>query len=347
MRKNLPTGLSVRFYRQLAWLLQSNCSLSEASKTMHEAATESAMTRLLDQLGTPDSEVVSDWLSNAPEAFPSDIVAAIKHAEALGKTPQCLDALASDLFRLDTLEDGGRGILVYPAAIMAIMAVIGVIYSIFVLPSFREVFESFGAQLPAPTQFALSLIDWLIIPLLLITGLVVLTVILSRLGKNNTPMHRLGEELSQQLLAIIGYRQYRSQLVWGRAIKISAVSIRHALNTALMLRAAAANTLDKTEAGLLRQMAVKLDGNDLPTAFLTIPKLPPFIQEMLFIGNKTGRFEDALIMAGTMVNELALNKISVIRQRFEVTISIVVGLFVGFMVIAMYLPIFKLGQTVG
>ena len=78
-----------------------------------------------------------------------------------------------------------------------------------------------------------------------------------------------------------------------------------------------------------------------------MPRLPHFIREMLVIGHKTNRLGDALAFSGTMATELALNKIGVMRQRFEVTAAIVMGLFVGFMVIAMYLPIFKMGHAIG
>ena len=56
---------------------------------------------------------------------------------------------------------------------------------------------------------------------------------------------------------------------------------------------------------------------------------------------------EALALAGSIAKELAMNKIGMIRQRFEVTAAIIIGLFVGVMVIAMYLPIFKMGQIVG
>ena len=346
VRNNLSTSVTVRFFRELAWLLESGCSPTEAFVALQEATTENPMKRLLDRLGVPRTDSVADWLGNAPETFPAAIIQAIRHAEERDKIPECLEVLASDLFRIDVLEDGGRGILFYPAAIMLIMGVLGIIYSIFVLPAFEEFFNSVGAELPTATRLAITLGNWLILPLLLLTFLVVITNFLTSFSNRASRLLRLGRELTQQLLALIGYRQFRAQLVWGRITQIAAASSQYALDPATMLRAAAANTLDTAEAGLLRHAAEGLCNKNLPDALLSMPTLPHFIREMVIIGNKTKRLEEALALAGTMARELALNKIGVIRQRFEVTVAIIMGLFVGFMLIAMYEPIFQMGQAV-
>lgn len=347
MRVNLSTSVSVRFFRQLAWLLQGGGSLVEASVALREAAAEPSMRRLLETLGTPTGDSVAEWLAKVPEKFSAAVIDAVRDAEARGKTPECLDVLASDLFRVDALEDGGRGILFYPAAILLIMTVIGIIYGIFVLPAFKDTFESMGAQLPAATQWALKVDYWLVMPLVALTFLIFASVALTAFGKRASALHRLGMELTQQLLAIMGYRKFRAELVWGRITQIAAASVQAGLNPSMMMRAAAVTTLDMTEAGLLCQVAEKLDTQKLPDGLLTMPRLPHFIKEMVVIGHRTNRIEEALAFAGTMARELAQNKIGVARQRFEVTAAIVMGLFVGFMVIAMYLPIFKMGQTVG
>lgn len=347
MRVNLSTSVSVRFFRQLAWLLEGGDSLSGAHGAMQEAAAEPSMKRLLETLGTPGGDSLAEWLSKAPDKFPPAVVEAVRHAEARGKTPECMDVLASDLFRVDAVEDGDRGIMFYPAAVLLVMTLIGVVYSIFVLPSFRQMFDSFGAELPWATQVTLKLDYWLMVPLLTLSLLVFSTVVLTGLGKRTSAIYRLGMELSQQLLALMGYRKFRAELVWARITQIAGASAQYGLDPAAMMRAAAANTLDTAEARLLRQAAEKLDDRELPDALLAMPKLPPYIREMVVIGHRTSRIDEALAFAGTMAREVAQNRIGVARQRFEVTAAIIMGLFVGFMVIAMYLPIFKMGQTVG
>ena len=347
MRNNLSMSVTVRFFRQLAWLFESESSLADAVVAMQEAAADADMKRLLQKLGTLPNNSIADWLGKAPDKFPAAVINAVRHAEELQKVPQCLEILASDLFRKDVMEDGGRGILFYPAALMLVMCIVGGTYSIFVLPAFKEMFDSFGAELPLPTRLALTMGDWLIVPLLLLTCLVVATAMLTSFGKRASGLYRMGAELTQQLLAIIGYRQFRSQLVWGRVTRIAAASTQYELDTATMLRAAAAHTLDTTEARLLLQAAEGVANKNLSDALLEMPRLPHFIREMLVIGHKTNRLGEALAFSGTMATELALNKIGVMRQRFEVTAAIVMGLFIGFMVIAMYLPIFKMGQAVG
>ncbi len=346
MRTNPSTSVSVRFFRQLAWLLESGSILQEAYAAMQEAAADDAMKRLLAELGAPEGQSIAKWLANAPDRFPTAIIAAVRDAEAEGKAAQCLDALASDLFRVDALEDGSRSILFYPAAILMVMTLIGGVYTIFVLPAIRNMFESMSAELPGITRLALTLDYWLIVPLVLVSLLIFSSSALSNFTGPASRLHRLGSELTQQLLALMGYRKYRAQLVWARIFRIASVSIQHGLTPATMLRAAASTTLDLAEAAQLTQTARLLDGNDVQAALLAMPKLPHFIREMIVIGHRTQRIEEALAFAGDMARELAQGRIAVARQRFEVTAAIVMGLFVGFMVIAMYLPIFKMGQAV-
>ncbi len=347
MRTNPSTSVSVRFFRQLAWLLDSGSILQEAYAAMQEAAADDAMKRLLATLGVPEGQSVAKWLAKAPDRFPTAVVAAVRDAEAEGKAAQCLQAVASDLFRVDALEDGGRGILFYPAAILMVMTVIGTVYSIFVLPAIRNMFESMGAEeLPAVTRLALHLDYWLLVPLICVSILIFSSAALTNFSGRSSRLYRLGTELTLQLLAIMGYRKFRAQLVWARIFRIASVSIERGLNPAAMLRAAAATTLDIAESAQLGQAARLLDGKDVPAALLAMPKLPHFVREMIVIGHRTQRIEEALAFAGDMARELAQGRIAVARQRFEVTAAIVMGLFVGFMVIAMYLPIFKMGQTV-
>lgn len=347
VRNKLSMSVTVRFFRQLAWLFENDTSLANVVASIQEAAVDVEMKRLLQKLGEPSNGSLAEWLGNAPDIFPLEVIHAVRYAEEQQKISACLDMLASDLFRKDVMEDGGRGILFYPAALMLVMCMIGVIYSIFVLPAFQNMFDSFGAELPLSTRMALTMGDWLIFPLLVLTCLVVATVMLSNFGKRATVLHRMGMALTQRLLTVIGYRQFRTQLVWGRVTRIAAASLQYELDSATMLRAAAAYTLDETEAGLLLKAAEGLSNKDLSGALLDMQELPDFIREMLVIGLRTNRLGEALAFSGTIATELTLNKIGVMRQRFEVTAAIVMGLFVGFMVIAMYLPIFKMGQVVG
>ncbi len=346
MRNNFSSTISVRFLRQLAWLLDSGETLAAAHEALREAAADAVMQKLLAELGAPDGASVADWLAKAPDRFAPETVAAVRDAEARGKAAQCLEVLASDLFRTDALEDGGRGILFYPVAVLSVMALIGAVYDIFVLPAFQNMYASFDAHLPAATRIALVLPQWLIPPMAIVALLVFATIMFSSFSRRMPRLHRLGTELSQQLLAFMGYRRFRAELGWARITRIAAAAAEHGLQPGLMLRAAAAATLDMVEARLLRQAADKFTGQDVAQALLAMPRLPHFIREMLVIGSRTRREAEAMAFAGSLAQEQARGRISVARQRFEVVSAIVMGVFVGFLVVALYLPIFNMATTV-
>lgn len=345
MRNNFSSTVSVRFLRQLAWLLDSGETLSGAREALCTAAADAPMQNLLDTLGEPGSTSVAEWLKKAPARFAPEVVAAVQDAEAHGKGAQCLDVLASDLFRTDALEDGGRGILFYPVAILGVMAVIGAVYDIFVLPAFHGLYASFGAHLPMTTRIALVAPKWLIPPVVIIALLIFASIMFSSFTRRLPPLHRLGVDLTQQLLAFMGYRRFRAELVWARITRIAGAATENELNPALMMRAAAAATLDMVEARLLRQAAEKFTGLGAIEALLAMPRLPKFIREMLVIGSRTQRETEALAYAASLAQEEARGRINVARQRFEVVSAIVMGMFVGFIVVALYLPIFNLAMV--
>lgn len=345
MRNNFSSTVSVRFLRQLAWLLESGETLPAAHAALREAAGDAAMQALLAELGAPAGASAADWLAQAPGRFAPEVVAAVRDAESRGKAAQCLDVLASDLFRTDALEDGGRGILFYPVAVLSVMALVGAAYDIFVLPAFQSVYASFQAQLPMTTRIALALPQWLIPPVAIVALLIFVTVTFSSFSQRVPRLHRLGTDLSQQLLAFMGYRRFRAEMVWARITRIVGAASENGLHPGLMMRAAAAATLDIVEARLLRQAADKFAGQDAAQALLALPRLPQLIREMLVIGSKTGREAEALAFAGSLAQEQARGRINVARQRFEVISAIVMGVFVGFMLIALYLPIFNMAMV--
>jgi type IV pilus assembly protein PilC len=346
MRNNFSSTVSVRFLRQLAWLLESGEPLSAAHDALRDAAGDAAMRELLDRLGAPTGNSVADWLVKSPRRFAPAVVDAVRDAESHGKGAQCLDVLASDLFRTDALEDGGRGILFYPIAVLLVMAVIGALYDIFVLPAFGELYASFSTQLPAVTRVALALPQWLLPPLVVLALLIFATITFSGFSQRLPRLHRLGVELTQQILAFMGYRRFRAELVWARITRIVGAAAENGLNTGLMMHAAASTTLDVVESRLLRQAAEKLAGQEPLRALLEMPRLPHFIREMLVIGSRTRREAEALAFAGSLAQEQARGRISVARQRFEVVSAIVMGIFVGLMVVALYLPIFNMASAV-
>lgn len=284
-----------------------------------------------------------DAMARLPDIFAESTVALVRDAEACGQLAHVLDTLAGEQTDLAQAGSAMRTALLWPSALLLIALVIVTVIMIFVVPAFKEVFRSFGADLPAPTQLLIEVSDFFVSYWWLI-GCVIAALIIARRRKLLPAFW--GLQLERLLLAVPFLRNYVMRAFGARLMRWFALCSKTPALFEPVLRHVHAATKWQVLQGLTTELGLRIAaGQSLGLALDRLPPLPRRLGLQVRLGEKTGDIDSALAQAmETAELELAHALLRFERGMF-LTAYMTIGLFVGFVVVALYLPIFKLGSV--
>ena len=286
---------------------------------------------------------LSDAMARLPDLFAGPTVALVRDAEACGQLAQVLDTLAGEQNDLAQSGSAVRTALLWPSVLLFFSLLIVTAIMIFVVPAFKEVFRSFGADLPAPTQMLIDISDFFVSYWWLIGGAIAALVIAQR--RKLLPAF-WGLQMERLLLAVPFLRNYVMRAFGARLMRWFALCSKTPTLFEPALRHVHAATNWQVLQGLSAELALRIAaGQSLGQALDRLPPLPRRLGLQVRLGEKTGDIGNALAQAmETAELELAHALLRFERGMF-LTAYVMIGLFVGFVVIALYLPIFKLGAV--
>ena len=345
LAKSIPLRLAGELFRQLSDLTGGGFTPAEAVAVLKEDV-ESPMAAMLDAIGQ-DLErepSLARALERHASAFGPETVALVGAAEGQNALAGGLAMLADDYERRQQLSVRLLISLFWPLFLLGFLALILLLLMIFVVPAFKEVFGSFGADLPGPTLAVMAISDmvvaywWILIALIIALPFGV-AYFRRRSG--------LGMALDAAFLKLPGVRRFLVKVLVGRMLPLlaGAAAIRIPLATTIAyLESTLGNrSLKAVVAALGRDVK---EGTQLSAAWCKQPLLPRRIARMVDIGERSNMLAPVLARAARVHGAEAANAIAVFRQVLFVTTYVLTGIIVGFVVIAMYLPIFKMGSVI-
>lgn len=336
------------FTRQLATMMKSGVPLLQAFDIVGKGHSNRAVGKLLMDI---KSEVeTGSSLANAFKKYPlyfdslfCNLVAA---GEAAGILDNLLDRLATYKEKIQAIKGKIKSALFYPISIIVVAFVITAVIMIFVIPAFKELFQGFGADLPAPTLMVMAISDFFVEYWWAIFG---------GIGgglyaffytwKRSVVMQRVMDRLMLRL-PIFGEVIRKATIArWSRTLSTmfaAGVPLVEALNSV----AGAAGNQVYYEATKNIQIEVST-GSSLVDAMTETNVFPSMVLQMVSIGEESGSL-DAMLgkIAGFFEGEVD-DAVEALSSLMEPLIMVVLGTLIGGMVVAMYLPIFKMGQVVG
>ncbi|MDH2916317.1 MAG: type II secretion system F family protein [Gallionella sp.] len=335
------------FTRQLATMLKSGVPLLQAFDIVGKGHENPAVARLLMDIKT-DVETGSS-LEQAFRKFPlyfDDLFCNLIGAgEAAGILDSLLDRLATYKEKIQAIKSKIKSALFYPISIVVIAFVITAVIMIFVIPAFKELFSSFGADLPAPTLVVMAISDFFVTWWWAIFSIVGGGIYwFMYMWKRNKTMQRRMDQLMLKLP------------IFGRLVRIATIA-RWARTLSTMFAAgvplveafdsvagAAGNAVyfDATKQ-IQREVT---SGSSLNTAMVNSNVFPPMVLQMVAIGEESGSIDSMLSKVADFYEAEVDDAVEALSSLMEPIIMVVLGTLIGGMVIAMYLPIFKMGQVV-
>lgn len=338
----------ITFFRELATLLQAGMTLSASLRLTAEGHADPGWQALLTQIeqsvseGIPFSQALADW----PVVFPPLYPALIAVGELTGRMDECCLRLAGQQEREQQLQKKVMKALRYPLFVVAVALLVSIGMLVFVLPEFVAIYRSFNAPLPAFTAAIIALSEGLQRYGMLILPLAFGSLAYWRWQSRRLPVWQRNEQRCLLQLPLIG-RLYRGGQL--SRIFLTLTLTQQAGLTLLQGLQAVEKTLDHL---LWREAIVALQqhiaaGNPLYQALAQHELFTPLCYQLIKVGEEAGALDSLLLRLGewheASTHELADN----LAAALEPLMMIVTGVLVGTLVVAMYLPIFNLGDALG
>jgi len=335
------------FTRQLATMMKSGVPLLQAFDIVGKGHSNPSVARLLHDIKT-DVETGSS-LEQAFRKFPlffDDLFCNLVGAgEAAGILDSLLERLATYQEKILAIKSKIKSALFYPISIIVVAFVITAVIMIFVIPAFKELFESFGADLPTPTLVIMAVSDffvewWWAIFSIIGGGL----KFFFYTWKRSKKLQRFMDILSLKL-PIFGEVIRKATIArWARTLATmfaAGVPLVEAFDS---VAGAAGNSIyfDATKS-IQREVS---QGSTLVSAMQNTNVFPSMVIQMVMIGEEAGSLDGMLGKVADFYEGEVDDAVDALSSLMEPIIMAVLGVLIGGMVIAMYLPIFKMGEVV-
>jgi type IV pilus assembly protein PilC len=335
------------FTRQLATMMKAGVPLLQSFDIVARGATNPKLTRLLNDIRA-DVETgtsLSAAFRKYPMYFDALYCNLVEAGEAGGILEALLDRLAIYQEKIMALKSKIRSALMYPISVLVVAFIVLVVIMIKVIPAFKDVFKSFGADLPAPTLFVIALSEffvaywWLIFGILIGGG-----YMFFQTWKRSEKMQMAMDRLLLRI-PVFGALINKSVLArWTRTLSTmfaAGVPLVEALDS---VGGASGNAV-YVEATQQIQRDVST-GSALTTAMQATGVFPNMVLQMASIGEEAGSLDHMLAKAAEFYEEEVDDMVKGLSSLMEPFIIVILGVMIGGIVIAMYLPIFKLGAVV-
>jgi type IV pilus assembly protein PilC len=341
-----PKDIAV-FSRQMSTMMSSGVPLVQSFEIVGRGHENHNMQNLI--LGIKgDVEAgnhLADALKKYPRQFDELYISLVSAGEAAGILEDLMNKIATYMEKTEAIKAKIKKALFYPAAVMIMAFVVTAVLMIFVIPQFAELFADFGADLPAMTLFVVTLSNFFVAYWWLIFSVVGGTIYGFGEAKQRIPAFRhlierislktpvFGEILTKAIIARFA-RTLATMFAAGVPLVEAMDSVAGAAGNVVY-----SNAIYKMRDGIAT-------GTQLQVVMRETNLFPNMVVQMVAIGEEAGSIDHMLGKVADFYEEDVDNAVDAMSSLMEPIIMAVLGVLIGGLVIAMYLPIFKMGQVV-
>lgn len=335
------------FTRQLATMMKAGVPLLQSFEIVARGHANPAVSRLLLDLRA-DVETgtsLAQAFHRYPQYFDRLFCSLVAAGEQAGILEDLLTRLATYKEKTLALKGKIRAAMFYPAAVLGVAVLVTAVIMIWVVPSFKSVFDSFGAELPLPTLFVIWLSDQFVSYGHLVAGVAFVAVtLLARAWKRSPTMQAATDRLLLRL-PIFGPLVRKAVVArWTRTLATMFAAGVPLVESLEPVAGASGNAV--YHEATLRIASAVASGTSLTMAMQQSQAFPPLVTQMAAIGEESGALDDMLRKAAEFYEDEVDAAVASLSSLLEPLIMVVLGGLIGGLVIAMYLPIFKLGAVV-
>jgi type IV pilus assembly protein PilC len=334
------------FARQLATMLKAGVALVQSFDIVGKGHANPSMESLLlgIKADIESGDTLAEALNKRPLYFDELFCNLVAAGEQAGVLETLLDKIATYKEKTESMKKKIKKALTYPIAVIVVAFVVTTILLIFVVPVFADMFKSLGADLPAFTKMVVAMSEWMQAWWYIVVGIVVGIVYTFGYFKKRSRAfnHFLDKTLLK--LPIVGLILHKSAIArFARTLAtMSAAGVP--LVEALESVAGACGNIIYTEA-VLKMREEVATGQRLQFAMQQANLWPNMVVQMVAIGEESGSMDSMLLKVADFFDEEVDNLVDNLSSLMEPIIMVILGTLVGGLVVAMYLPIFKMGAA--
>jgi len=335
------------FTRQLATMMKSGVPLLQAFDIGIKGAGNPSLARLLNDVRN-DVETGSN-LSQAfgrhPVHFDKLFCNLVAAGEQAGILDSLLDRIATYKEKVLAIKSKIKSAMFYPIAVIVVAAIVVTVIMLFVVPEFKNVFASFGADLPAPTLMVIAISDAFVAYWYIIFGLIAAIVVsISAMYKRSAAMQIAVDRIVLQLPVVGDIIRKATIARWTRTLSTmfaAGVPLVEALDS---VGGASGNYVYLTATKQIQNEVST--GTSLTVSMQNATVFPSMVVQMVSIGEESGQLDSMLSKVADFFEQEVDDAVAGLSTLLEPIIMVFLGTVIGGLVVAMYLPIFKLGQVV-
>ncbi|WP_298856756.1 type II secretion system F family protein [uncultured Aquimonas sp.] len=336
------------FSRQIATMMKSGVPVVQSFEIIAGGQTNPRMKAMLEDIKSniESGSTLYEALSKHPAQFDELYCNLVRAGEGAGVLDTVLDTIASYKESTEALKSKIKKALLYPSIVIFVAGLVSALLLMFVVPQFEQVFKSFGADLPAFTQLVMGMSRWMVSYWWLVLIVVVGSgVALVQANKRSYAFARFKDRMLLRL-PIIGPIMHNAAIARFARTLATTFKAGVPLVEAMETVAGATGNIVYTEAVNKVRQDVAV-GYPLNTAMKQVNLFPHMVLQMTAIGEEAGALDTMLFKIAEFYEAEVNNAVDNLSTLIEPLVMVVIGVIVGGLVIAMYLPIFKIAATVG
>jgi type IV pilus assembly protein PilC len=346
-KKIKPLDIAL-FTRQMATMMKAGVPLLQSFDIISEGFENPNMRKLVDDL---KQEVASGnsfafALRKQPKYFDDLYCNLVDSGEQSGALETLLERVATYKEKTEALKAKIKKAMTYPIAVVVVAVIVTTILLLKVVPAFEDVFKGFGAELPAFTQMVVALSKGLQTWWLFIVATLFAFAFIFKEARQRSESFRNWLDRSLLKLPVVGDILYKSAVArYARTLSTTFAAGVPLVDALDSVSGATGNIVFKTAVNKIKQDVSS--GVQLNFAMRTTNVFPSLAIQMTAIGEESGALDAMLDKVATFYEDEVDNMVDNMATLIEPMIMAVLGVLIGGLIIAMYLPIFQLGSVVG
>jgi type IV pilus assembly protein PilC len=347
----LGGGISTRdtviFTRQFATMINAGLPLVQSLDILARQSENKVLRKVIEEVlyDVESGQTLADAMRRHEKAFPELYVNMVAAGEAGGILDIILLRLAVFLEKADALRRKIKGAMIYPSVILMVAAAAVAVLLIFVIPTFQTMFASAGIELPGPTQFVIFLSETLqAYWYLMVIAIAMVVIGIQRVYK--TPAGQLALDRLLLRLPILGPLQRKAAIARFTRTLGTLVSSGVSILDGLEITAKTSGNRVLHDA-IMASRASIAGGETISEPLKKSGVFPPMVVSMINVGEQTGGLDEMLTKIADFYDEEVDAAVEALLAAMEPVMIVFLGVIVGGMIVAMYLPIFDMMNAVG
>jgi type IV pilus assembly protein PilC len=335
------------FFRQLATMMGAGVPLVQSFDIIGRGHENAAMRELVLKIKNEveSGTSLSETLAKHPVHFDELVVNLVHAGEQAGVLETLLDKIATYKEKTEYLKAKIKKALFYPTAVIVVAFIVTAILLIFVIPQFEQLFGSFGADLPAFTRFVVNLSEFMQEWWWMVFGVAIGSVVgILQAKKRSRKFSRALDRLILKM-PIVGPIMHKASVArYARTLSTmfaAGVPLVEALES---VAGATGNTVYSDAVLMIRDSVAT--GQQLQFAMSQTGLFPNMVEQMVAIGEESGSLDSMLSKVADFYEQEVDDAVDALSSLLEPIIMSILGILVGGLVVAMYLPIFKMGAAI-